>query len=439
MKSRLSFLRQSFVVGLAFIITGAGAVLSAQEGPPASAPQVSTPLLSPQQIDNLVAPIALYPDPLLTQVMVAATYPLEVVEAQQWLHANSSLKGEALMKAAQQQPWDASVQAMVAFPDVLAKLNQDVGWTNALGNAFLAQQGDVMRAVQQMRASAMSNGKLSSTPQQTVTTQTQNGQPTIIIQPSDPQVIYVPTYDPSYVWGPPLWGAYPSLGYPGFGFGWGPGINLSLCFGGWGWGGWGGWGWGPNWFGGGVIINPFFFRHNGFWRGSGGFQRGGFWAHNPAHRLGVPYSNRQLASRFQAASRSGAMTATRNAFGPNGSANRSAMTGPQAGGRQFGTHPGAQGPGNRSMGPQGSMRGFQGSPSQSRPSMPAAPRSSGPSFGGSHGSFGGASRSFGGGGFGGGHGFGGGQGFGGGGFGGGHGFGGGGHGFGGGGHGGGHK
>ena len=130
-----------------------------------------------------------------------------------------------------------------------------------------------------------------------------------------------------------------------------------------------------------------------------------------------PIRTGKLASRFQAASRNGAMTATRSAFGPNGSMNRSAMTGPQ-GGHQFGTRPGAQGPGNRSMAPQGSMRSFQGSPNQSRPSMPAAPRSSGPAFGGSRGGFGGANRSFGGGsgGFGGGHSFGG--------FGGGHGFGG---------------
>ena len=428
MKSRLSFLRRSFALGLALIITGAGAVLSAQSAPPTPVPQANTPSLSPQQLDNLVAPIALYPDPLLTQVMVASTYPLEIVEAQQWLQKNSSLKGEALMNAAQQQPWDASVQALVAFPDVLAKLNQDVDWTNALGNAFLAQQGDVMRAVQRMRSSAMANGKLSSTSQETVTSQTANGQPTIIIQPANPQVIYVPTYDPSYIWGPPLWGAYPPLWYPAFGFGWGPGINMSLCFGGWGWGGWGGWGWGPNWFGGGVIINSGFFRHNGFWRGPGSFQKGGLWTHNPAHRLGVPYSNRQLASRFQAASRQGAMTATRRAFGPNGSINRGAMTGAQ-GSRQFGARPGAQGfQNNRGTAPQGSMRGFQGSPYQSRPSMPAAPRSSGPAFGGSRGGFGGG-RSFGG--FGGGHGFGGfggGHGFGGGGFGGGHGFGGGGHG-----------
>ncbi len=435
MKSRLSFFRRSFAVGLIFVIAGAGAVLSAQQPPPASAQPTGAPLLSPQQLDNLVAPIALYPDPLVTQVMVASTYPLEVVEAQQWLQGNKSLTGEALMSAAQQQPWDASVQALVAFPDVLARLNQDVGWTNALGNAFLAQQEDVMRAVQRMRSSAMANGKLSTTPQQTVTQQAQNGQPTIIIQPADPQVIYVPSYDPAYVWGPPAWGAYPGLWYPSYGFGWWPGINVGLFFG--GWGGWGGWGWGPNWFGGGVVVNNFFFRHNGFFRGGqGGFGRGGLWAHNPAHRLGVPYPNRQLSTRFQGASRSGAMTAMHNAFGPNGSVtrnsvNRSAMPGP-AGSRQFGgQRPGAQGSQNfRGASPQGSTRGFQGSQYQSRPSMPAAPRSNGPAFGG-------ASRSFGGGGsFGGARGFGGGGGrsFGGFGGGGGHGFGGGGgHGFGGGG------
>src|SRR5271169_554829 len=115
MKSRLSFFRRSFAVGLVLIITGAGAALSAQNTPP-GAPQANAPLLSPQQIDNLVAPIALYPDPLVTQVMVACTYPLEIVEAQQWLQKNHSLTGAALMNAAQQQPWDASVQALVAFP-----------------------------------------------------------------------------------------------------------------------------------------------------------------------------------------------------------------------------------------------------------------------------------------------------------------------------------
>src|SRR5580700_1436888 len=132
------------------------------------------------------------------------------------------------MDAARQQNWDASIQAMVAFPDVLAKLNQDVQWTTALGNVFLAQQSDVMAAVQRMRARAQANGRLSTTPQQTVTTETQGGQNAIDIAPVDPQVIYVPQYDPAYVWGPPAWGYYPPLFYPGigFGFGFGPGIYL---------------------------------------------------------------------------------------------------------------------------------------------------------------------------------------------------------------------
>ena len=206
--------------------------------PQAAAQPPDTPVWSPQQLDNLIAPIALYPDPLLSQVLVASTYPLEIVEAQQWLQNNSSLTGADLIAAAEQQTWDASVQALVAFPDVLAKLNQDIRWTNDVGNAFLAQQADVMSAVQRMRASAKANGKLTSSPQQVVTTETANGQSSIEIQPASPDVVYVPTYDPGYVWGPPAWGAYPPLVYPAFGFGFGPAWNVGLCFA--PWGGWGG-------------------------------------------------------------------------------------------------------------------------------------------------------------------------------------------------------
>jgi hypothetical protein len=152
--------------------------------------------LAPQQLENLVSPIALYPDPLLGQVLAASTYPVELVEAQQWLQANSNLQGQQLMDAARQQNWDASVQAMVAMPDVLGKLTQDIQWTTDLGNAFLAQQADVMRAVQRLRSRAQANGKLRSTPQETVTTENQGDQAAIEIQPADPQVVYVPTYDP---------------------------------------------------------------------------------------------------------------------------------------------------------------------------------------------------------------------------------------------------
>lgn len=376
-------------------------------GPPPP-PQTATQVWAPEQLNDLVAPIALYPDPLLGQVLAASTYPLEIVEAQQWLQQNRGLTGTALMDAARQQNWDPSVQALVAFPDVLARLNQDIRWSTDLGNAFLAQQADVMYAVQRMRASAQAKGKLSSSPQQVVTTQTDNGQSAIEIAPANPQVIYVPSYDPMYVWGPPAWGYYPSLFYPDFGFGFWPGINVGLYFGGWGfgaWGGWGAWGWGPNWFGHGLFVNGGFFRNYGFRGGSGGFNGLGAWAHNPAHRLGVAYSNHQVAQRFQAASRSNAASmgsryTSGQSFGANrgASPNRGANQGAQAGGSQYGSRYGAQGSQSyRNSAQQNSMRNYQTAPRgyQSRSSSQAAPRSSAPGYSG-------GARNFGGGGFGGG-------------------------------------
>jgi hypothetical protein len=255
--------------------------------------------LNPQQLQDLVAPIALYPDTLLSQILVATTYPIEVVEAQQWLQQNRNLAGQQLIDAAKEQNWDPSIQALVAFPDVLARLNQDIRWTTDLGNAFLAQQADVMAAVQQLRATAEANGKLKSTSQLNVETESQNGQSAIQIVPADPQVVYVPYYNPAWVWGPPAFGYYPPLLYPGLdvGFSFFPGIDLGLYFGG-GWGLWGGfgWGWGPNWFGGSIILNDHFFHRFGFNDFHPGL--GGVWAHNPGHRLGVPYPNRAVAGRF---------------------------------------------------------------------------------------------------------------------------------------------
>src|SRR4029077_8292092 len=132
--------------------------------------------LTPAQLDSLVAPIALYPDPILSQVLVASTYPLEIVEAGRWLSQNSNLKGKQLTEAAAKQTWDASVQALVVLPDVLKRLDQDVGWTSDLGNAFLAQQQDVMDAVQRLRQKASAAGALQSTKEQTVSTATENNQ-----------------------------------------------------------------------------------------------------------------------------------------------------------------------------------------------------------------------------------------------------------------------
>jgi hypothetical protein len=288
------------VVFLAILL--GSVLLGQQEQPPppdAAPPPAQT--LPPQQLEDLVAPIALYPDTLLSEILAASTYPLEVVEAQQWLQHNPNLKGKKLMEKAQHENWDPSVQALVAFPDVLARLNQDIRWTTDLGNAFLAQQQDVMAAVQRMRARAEANGKLQSGPQENVTTITQNGQSAIQILPPEPGTVYVPYYNPAWVWGPPVYGYYPPLLYPGLdvGFSFWPGVDLGFYFGG-GWGLWGGlgWGWGPNWFGGGIFVDPFFFHRFGFRDFHGGFGGGNMWAHDPGHRLGVPYANRGVAQRF---------------------------------------------------------------------------------------------------------------------------------------------
>jgi hypothetical protein len=291
-------------------VFGLAVALWAQESPQPTdpnapteqAPEQAPPAqpLTPEQLQDLVAPIALYPDTLLSQILVATTYPIEVVEAQQWLQQHRDLTGQKLLDEARKQKWDPSIQALVAFPDVLARLNQDIRWTTDVGNAFLAQQADVMNAIQQLRAKAQTNGKLQSTSQQAVTTQTDNGQTAIQIQPTDPEVVYVPVYNPEWVWGPPVYGYYPPLFYPGLdvGFSFLPGIDLGLYFGG-GWGLWGGygWGWGPDWFGHRIFLNDHFLHRYGFHDDHRDFGRGA-WAHDPGHRQGVPYPNRELANQF---------------------------------------------------------------------------------------------------------------------------------------------
>jgi len=272
--------------------------------PPAPLPPVAgsapTQPLTPQQLDDLVAPIALYPDPLVGEVLAASTYPVEIPEAEQWVEDHKKWKPSKLMDEAKKQKWDPSVQGLVAFPQVLQQLTEDLGWTTALGNAFLAQQADVMQAVQRMRAQAQEKGKLQTTPQQTVTTENQNGKTVINIMPANPDVLYVPVYNPLWVWGPPVWGVYPPLIYPGIdiGWGWGPGIELGLFFGGWGGWGWGGWGWLPNWYGGSIWLNHSFFHRYGFEHFHGEPLGRSVWTHDPVHRLGVPYANRDVANRF---------------------------------------------------------------------------------------------------------------------------------------------
>src|SRR5262245_12756388 len=157
------------------------------------------------QLDSLVAPIALYPDPLLSQVLVASTYPLEIIQLQQWLERNKNLKDQALVNEVSKQLWDPSIQAMVTLPEVVKRLADDVQWTTDLGNAFLAQQSDVMDAIQRMRVKAQGTGALKTNEQLRVETKVVQEKTVIVIEQASPEVVYVPVYDPVYVYGAPVY------------------------------------------------------------------------------------------------------------------------------------------------------------------------------------------------------------------------------------------
>jgi hypothetical protein len=182
------------------------------------------------QLDSLVAPIALYPDPLLSQTLVASTYPLEIVQLQQWLERNKNLKDKALADAVKKQGCDPSIQAMAALPDVVKRLADDIKWTTDLGNAFLAQQSDVMDAVQRMRTKAQDTGNLKSNEQQKVETKVVESKQVVVIEQANPQVVYVPSYNPTVVYGPPVY-PYPPIYYPPWGY-YAAGIRSEL---GWQW------------------------------------------------------------------------------------------------------------------------------------------------------------------------------------------------------------
>ena len=310
-------LSRAFVCWCALSLAPGNALLMAEEvlaGPPqdASSTQPAGPAaapLAPQQIDSLVAPIALYPDELVSQVLVASTYPLEIVQAYQWMQQHPGLKGKDLTTAAQQQSWDPSIQALVAFPDVIKRMNKDVTWTTNLGNAFLEDQAGVMDEIQKLRSKAEAAGKLKSTEQQKVVSTTDNGQPVVEIVPASPGVIYVPDYDPAWIWGPapasypyPYW-YYPAMPPLGLWCWWGGGIMMGSVF--LGWNGWGGWGWHPGWHDHAIAMNHAFFAGNHFHDAHSINEHGGtVWAHDPGHRIGVAYPNRALAAHFNQPARS---------------------------------------------------------------------------------------------------------------------------------------
>src|SRR5271167_2136740 len=209
-----------------------------------SAPPPQAPPYTQQtadQLQQLVAPIALYPDSLVAQVLAASTFPAEIVEADRWVQANPDLKGDALAQAVDQQSWDPSVKALTAFPTVLGNMDKNISWTSSLGDAYYNQEQDVMDAIQVMRQKAQQAGNLKDTQQQTVQTQGS----TIVIQPASPDVVYVPAYNPWLVYGYPVvawpgWYPYPGIwfGGPYLSFGVGFGIGWGVGFG-WGWGHWG--------------------------------------------------------------------------------------------------------------------------------------------------------------------------------------------------------
>src|ERR1700751_1813880 len=183
----------------------------------AASDQQEAAKLPPDHLDSLVAPIALYPDPMLAQVLAASTYPLEIIQLQQWQAKNKDLKDKALVDAVSKQPWDPSVQGLAALPEVVKRLADDIQWTTDLGNAFLAQQSDVMDAVQRMRKKAQDSGNLKSTEQQTVETRVIESKSVIVVEQANPQVVYVPSYDPVVVYGPPVY-PYPPIYYPPAGY-----------------------------------------------------------------------------------------------------------------------------------------------------------------------------------------------------------------------------
>jgi len=289
--------------------------------------------IPPDQLDSLVAPIALYPDNLLAQTLAASTYPLELIQLQQWLAQNPGLKDQALADAVAKQPWDPSIQGLAGLPELVKRLTDDITWTTDLGNAFLAQQSDVMDAVQRMRKKAQDKGTLKSTEQQTVETRVIESKSVVVIQQANPQVVYVPSYDPVVVYGPPV---YPYPYYPYYPAGYyAAGLAISfgvgMMMGAW-WGGCCGCGWGGNTVN--INNNNNFNRNANVGRGNrpsqlpsrgggnrgdrGGIggDRGGIgggrgdrgdlgggrgdasWKHSPQHRGGAPYRDRATADRF---------------------------------------------------------------------------------------------------------------------------------------------
>jgi hypothetical protein len=296
--------RKLWSVLLAALLVLPGGVLAQESGKSQAQPQAQgqAKTFSQEQLDQLLAPVALYPDDLLTQLLMASTYPLEVVKANNWVKQNKDLKGDALTKALEKQEWDPSVKSLVNFPQVLQMMSDKLDWTQKLGDAFLAQQKDVLATVQVLRAKALEAGNLKSSKEQKVVVE--KDPQVIIIQQASPEVVYVPSYNPTVVygvWAYPAYPPYPVYAYPygGAAFTFAAGIAVGAAW---------GYAWGNcNWHGGDVNVNVN--RNTNInnnidrgkyaqQQGRGGQSGSGKWQHDPSHRQGVSYRDSATAKQY---------------------------------------------------------------------------------------------------------------------------------------------
>jgi len=344
---------------------------SAAAAPTAASPAGQT--FSQQQLDELLAPIALYPDALLAQILMAATYPLEVVEAARWQKQHADLKDKALEQALESQSWDPSVKSLTAVPQVLTMMNEKLDWTTKLGDAFLAQQADVLKTTQALREKADKAGNLKSSKEMTVEKTTENNVQVIKIEQPNPEVVYVPTYNPATIYGPWWYPAPPPYYYypPGYGYGAGlafaTGIVVGAAI-------WGGVGWGHN------EININTNRYNNFNKTN---ISNGNWNHNAEHRKGAAYRDSGTAQKYNRGA-SAQATQSREQFRGKAEQGRSQMAqsgGPQAAANRAGARDGGysgSGGGRANAGAGGGRDGgYSGSSGQRGGGASASQRSSG--------------------------------------------------------------
>jgi hypothetical protein len=284
------------------VLTGTSAFAADAPAP------ASEPAFKPEELEQMLAPIALYPDTLLSQMLMASTYPLEVVQGDRWVKQNKDLKGDALTKALEAQSWDASVKSLVNFPTVLAMMSENLDVTVKIGDAFIGQQQQVLETIQKLRAKAQETGNLKTTPEQTVAVEPQGTTQVIVIQAANPEVVYIPTYSPTVYYAVWPYPAYPPVVYypPGYvvhpGFTFAAGVAVGAAW---------GYAWGHcDWGHGNVDIDinrntninaninrskyqaDLQVRNTTIKNGTGSFQ------HDPAHRQGVAYQNQAVASKF---------------------------------------------------------------------------------------------------------------------------------------------